>query len=40
MAVPEVERAERLWPDLVPLLFFPHIEDEHVSEMGADEKLR
>ncbi len=47
MATSEVERVERVWPDLAPLLFVPHTEDDYqrlvtlldslIDRVGEDE---
>ncbi len=47
MAASEVERVERVWPDLAPLLFVPHTEDDYqrlvtlldslIDRVGEDE---
>lgn len=47
MPTSEMERVEQVWPDLAPLLFVPHTEDEYqrlvmlldslVDRVGEDE---
>lgn len=47
MTTSEMERVEQLWPDLAPLLFVPHTEDEYqrlarlldslIDRVGEDE---
>jgi HTH-type transcriptional regulator/antitoxin HigA len=39
MAISEVERAERVWPELAPLLFVPHTEAEYERLVGLLDEL-